>query len=134
MALSKLPSVYRLTSPCSSACNHFCALSCPSPYILGTNMPRIPSRQYTMSSSLVTLNFQFLATARSSSQSSQNATAAKWKNARKHTRCLKLPFLESSFGLSYLDSLYSPPSSGLMYLVANDRGVLKKSQSTAITE
>jgi hypothetical protein len=41
----------------SSACSLLRALSCPSPYAMGIEMPRSPSRQYTMSSSSVVMRF-----------------------------------------------------------------------------
>ena len=40
-----------------SACSLLRALSCPSPYVMGIEMPRIPSRQYMMSSSSVVVRF-----------------------------------------------------------------------------
>jgi hypothetical protein len=41
----------------TSACSRLGALSCPSPYVIGIEMPRSPSRQYTMSSSSVFVRF-----------------------------------------------------------------------------
>jgi hypothetical protein len=38
-----------------SACSLLCAFSSPSPYVISIEMPRSPSRQYTISSSSVVL-------------------------------------------------------------------------------
>lgn len=46
-----------LVAPSSSASSLYCALSRPSLYITGIKTPRIPSRQYTISSSSVVLRF-----------------------------------------------------------------------------
>jgi hypothetical protein len=40
-----------LPAASTSICSLLRALSCPSPYAMGIEIPRIPSRQYTMSSS-----------------------------------------------------------------------------------
>ena len=44
-------------APSSSACSLLRALSFPSLYAVGIETPRIPSRQYTISSSSVVMRF-----------------------------------------------------------------------------